>query len=142
MFAKKLVRKITPLLPEFMRPLPYFAYVRLTVLITRINELLNKEHNEDIPLPSPSLRFRVHGRPDAQTFLNVGETCAQNIRDALMLIDRGLYSFDAILDFGCGCARVLRWFHDVPEHCHLYGTDIEWKGNLLVSENHTICHIL
>ena len=111
-----------------MRPLPYFAYVWLTVLITRINELLNKEHNEDIPLPSPSLRVHVHPRPDARTFLNVGATCAQNIRDALTLIDRELYSFDAILDFGCGCARVLRWFHDVPEHCHLYGTDIDGKA--------------
>ena len=128
MFIKKLVRKITPFLPEFIRPLPYFVYVWLAVSNVRIKELLNKEHNVDIPLPSPSLRFRVHARPDARTFLDVGATCGQNIRDALALIDREIYSFDAILDFGCGCGRVLRHFQDVPDYCHLYGTDIDGKA--------------
>ena len=128
MFIKKLVRKITPFSPEFLRPLPYFAYVELTAIIARINELLNKEHDEDIPLPSPRLRVRVQAPADTGTFLFLGAICAEKIRDALALINREIYSFDAILDFGCGCGRVLRFFHDVPEHCHLYGTDVDGKA--------------
>lgn len=128
MFYKKSIKKIESLLPTFMRPLPYFVYLQLTFLATTISELIRKEHIGDIPLPSPRLRFRVHGSPDARSFLDTGSICALYIKDALKLINRDLYSFEDVLDFGCGCARVLRWFNDAPEHCYLYGADIDGEA--------------
>jgi ubiquinone/menaquinone biosynthesis C-methylase UbiE len=41
----------------------------------------------------------------------------------------GLSSFQRVLDFGCGCGRVLRWLRDrVPAHQELYGTDIDARA--------------
>jgi len=79
----------------------------------------------EIPYPPPKLRFRVHGSLGKQGFLEVGEHCAQDIRKLLREEGLDLYSFGRILDFGCGCARVLRYFRDHPPACSFYGTDID-----------------
>ena len=58
-------------------------------------------------------------------FLTSGERSMQDLRGALEHVDRNIDSFKSILDFGCGCGRVIRWLHDHPADCALYGTDID-----------------
>jgi ubiquinone/menaquinone biosynthesis C-methylase UbiE len=78
-----------------------------------------------VPVPPARLRHRVHGSLDKESFLQVGKIVAQNIRDLCAIVGRDIYSFEHILDFGCGCGRVVRNFQDAPTSCHLYGTDID-----------------
>jgi SAM-dependent methyltransferase len=62
---------------------------------------------------------------DGPSFLEAGRLCAEEIRRSLKLTGKELYAFRDVLDFGCGCGRVLRYFHDHPPSCRLYGADID-----------------
>jgi len=64
----------------------------------------------------------------SREFLGSGERSANDLRAALQHVGREFYSFNSILDFGCGCGRVIRWFHDHPSECSLYGSDIDAKA--------------
>ena len=55
----------------------------------------------------------------------MGRTCVEDLKNSLRLIGRDLYSFENVLDFGCGCGRALRHFHDHPLSFQMYGTDID-----------------
>ncbi len=59
-----------------------------------------------------------------QGYLYGGFVTATGIRAALRAIGRETYQFSSILDFGCGSARVLRWFQDIQPAGRLYGCDI------------------
>lgn len=82
------------------------------------------------PLPPADLRVVVAGTPDIHWFLLFGEKMSQLIR--VLLAEHGLIleHSQAILEFGCGCGRVLRHFGQLRGPA-LYGTDynpqlIEW----------------
>jgi ubiquinone/menaquinone biosynthesis C-methylase UbiE len=76
-------------------------------------------------LPGASLRYRVHGTPEIESFLRVGRQCYQDLEAALARHDRKLASFQNILDFGCGCGRTLLWLQPQAQTSQLYGTDID-----------------
>jgi hypothetical protein len=61
---------------------------------------------DGLPLPPPKLLFRVTGTTDATWFVEGGR----------------LESLKAILDFGCGCGRVLRRWHNLK--ARICGTDL------------------
>lgn len=87
-------------------------------------------------LPPARLRHRVHGGLEPAPFIEIGKTLTRNIHDLCALVGRDFYSFDHILDFGCGSGRVLRNLRDAPSTCTLYGTDIDpeltaWCANNL-----------
>jgi SAM-dependent methyltransferase len=91
---------------------------------------------QTIAIPPEALRYRIHGSADVESFLQVGEQCSKDIIAALRQIDRDLSSFEAILDFGCGCGRTLRWFELQTEHSRFFGADIDreaiaWCGQHL-----------
>lgn len=91
-----------------------------------------------LPMPPEPLRWRVTGNKDPEAFLKSGKSNFQNIKSALGKIDKDLSSFKKILDFGCGCGRVIRWFLPLSKSVELYGTDydyeaIEWCRNNLTS---------
>lgn len=73
---------------------------------------------DGLPLPPPRLRLTVAGTADPEWFLSSGRAAADAIRDA---VPEPLESLDAILDFGCGCGRVVRWWRELPGEVH--GTD-------------------
>src|SRR3954447_19745891 len=63
------------------------------------------------PVPPRALRKRVHGHTQLFSFELIGAAVATNILDAV----RPHMSLDAnsrVLDFGCGCGRVLVYFKD------------------------------
>jgi SAM-dependent methyltransferase len=75
-----------------------------------------------LALPSPRLRVLVAGTPELDRFLDSGEAQAGYLRDLLDGVGDPLHEMDAILDFGCGCGRIARWFADLS-HARLHGCD-------------------
>ena len=91
---------------------------------------------DGLPLPPPELHYLVSGNSDLGPFdfLEIGENCAKCITTALNEHNLDFSDFQAVLDFGCGCGRVIRHFHSLK--ANLYGVDynaklIDWcKRNL------------
>jgi SAM-dependent methyltransferase len=94
-------------------------------------------------VPPPSLRLRVGSglsEMSAESYLKVGKGLAEDVENILQSqLKRNLSSFHDILDFGCGCGRVLNWLYRASKS-NYYGTDIdkraiEWcKNNLKFAE--------
>jgi ubiquinone/menaquinone biosynthesis C-methylase UbiE len=78
-----------------------------------------------LPLPPAALRFRVHGDLDLYSFMETGRQCSADIRSALARIGKDLDSYEDILDFGCGCGRILMWFDPARRAARFYGSDID-----------------
>jgi SAM-dependent methyltransferase len=77
---------------------------------------------DGLPLPPPRLRVLVAGTADPEWFLNSGKAHAGYLRGLLAAHDRPVETVDSILDFGCGCGRIARWFSDVP-NATVHGCD-------------------
>jgi SAM-dependent methyltransferase len=75
-----------------------------------------------LAVPPRRLRVLVAGTPDLERFLRSGEAQASYLRELLVQIGRPLQDIDSILDFGCGCARITRWFSDLA-HTRIDGCD-------------------
>jgi SAM-dependent methyltransferase len=61
------------------------------------------------PLPPRRLMVRVAGTADGEWFLRSGRAAYDAIAAHVPVSDA-----DAVLDFGCGCGRVLRYWRDHP----------------------------
>jgi SAM-dependent methyltransferase len=82
-----------------------------------------------LPVPPARLRALVAGA-DRQKFLAFGGSMFQLIVDTLRNNGAPVHTLGAVLDFGCGCGRVLRYWHGVSGP-RIYGTDynprlVEW----------------
>lgn len=73
-------------------------------------------------IPPARLRTLVAGTADIEWFLEYGATSARSMQAMLQRHGVDLRSFRTILDFGCGCGRVLRHLSGL-EHSHLHGCD-------------------
>ena len=82
-----------------------------------------------LPLPPAKLRVRVAGNADAAWFLEGGRLAEETLRGALERAGTRLEDMAAVLDFGCGCGRVMRRLAGLPGE--LRGSDfdgpaVEW----------------
>ena len=119
---KDLIKK-TPLLGQFA------AFLRYQELKRQIRLVDKKEgdHPVDahgIAIPPAELRFRVHGDLSQKAFLNVGRQVARNIRNSIERVGGDWSTFKDMLDFGCGSARVIRYFLAEDAGKNFTGTDI------------------
>jgi SAM-dependent methyltransferase len=71
------------------------------------------------------LRVRVHGTPGITPFLSNGLRARHRLESALQACGLSLAGFERVLDFGCGCGRVLRCLESYRDTCRLYGSDID-----------------
>jgi len=97
------------------------------------------ENNTPLPSPPPNLRVRVHGDEDLANFNKIGKVVSLDIELAIQSAAIQLDDHCSIFDFGCGCGRVLRWFHRLYENSNFYGTDIDNEAISWCREN--ISHI-
>ena len=77
-------------------------------------------------LPSTWARIRNTGTTDVQWFHESGSLSANTVREAVADLGLEMREFGRILDFGCGCGRVLRHWRDL-EHVEIYGTDYQQR---------------
>lgn len=92
--------------------------------VTDLTETAESTQHEagGIPLPPGVLRYMVAGTEDVGWFLRTGQLGAQTVLDVLQKQGLAFDQLRAVLDFGCGCARVLRHFAR-RSHIALHGTD-------------------
>lgn len=78
-----------------------------------------------MPIPPPRLRFRVHGDLRRKSFLAAG---SQIYRDTSRILEAQEIEISEkleVLDFGCGCARLLGYFFRNNTKGKFTGTDID-----------------
>jgi SAM-dependent methyltransferase len=84
---------------------------------------------ETLPVPPAKLRIRVAGTADLDWFLDSGRLAEQSLRDSLARAGTRLEDMACILDFGCGCGRVVRRLAALPGEVRgsdLDGPAVEW----------------
>jgi SAM-dependent methyltransferase len=77
------------------------------------------------PLPGEELRWRVTGERDPVDFDTTGRESVTDLTRALGLVGARLTDFKSVLDFGCGCGRIMRWLDDLPPTVKLHGVDTD-----------------
>lgn len=75
-----------------------------------------------IIIPSFKLRHLVSGNYSIRWFLDSGEKAFSSIENILNQSDKKLEEIDSVLDFGCGCGRVIQYLHTY-ENIQLNGCD-------------------
>jgi SAM-dependent methyltransferase len=80
---------------------------------------------QEIPVPGPKLRYRVHGNIDRNDFLKVGQKCFNDIQFAIESVNCHFDKFTSILDWGCGCGRVIRYLLQKDIKAQIFGCDID-----------------
>jgi SAM-dependent methyltransferase len=80
----------------------------------------------ELPLPPRRLMVRVAGTPDDDWFLRSGRISADTVRAAATRHGQPLESLGSLLDFGCGCGRVTRWWHELDAEVH--GSDVDVRA--------------
>lgn len=85
------------------------------------------------PLPPEDLIYRVTGEKEAEWFVQSGKDSVRDIESALASVGRTLTSHKRILDFGCGCGRILFPMSEVVPPSSITGVDIDaeaiaWLG--------------
>jgi len=85
-----------------------------------------KTQTADLPIPPSYLIVLVASTPDIGWFLNSGKSTFQAIRSILQKNNVRVENLQTVLEFGCGCGRVLRYWHSVqgPE---IHGVDYNAK---------------
>ncbi|MBM4022742.1 MAG: class I SAM-dependent methyltransferase [Planctomycetes bacterium] len=97
---------------------------------------------DGLPLPPPELMMLVGGDGDAAGFLETGRGIAAAIEDVLGRAGLRLDRFTAVLDFGCGCGRVLRHWSSVRGPC-FHGSDVDSRLIAWCRDNlpHVSCRV-
>jgi len=86
------------------------------------------------PLPSPVLRLLVAGTDDADWFRTGGKLGAESLASLLAKNYIAIEQCTRILDFGCGCGRVIRHLRHLPAEMHGCDTNpvaVEWCDDYL-----------
>lgn len=115
--AKGTLRLVAPraqpyLVAQRLEEMPRKLKKRARLLATNTVSRL-KGAPDGLPLPPGELMFLVQGTTSVREFLTDGRGTAQGVLDVLrgsgIEIDRSM----KVLDFGCGCGRVIRHLHSI-----------------------------
>lgn len=84
---------------------------------------------DELPLPPDVLRLMVAGTDDAEWFLTAGRRAADSLAAVLATAGVALHQCESVLDFGCGCGRVIRHLRHLPTELHGCDTNpvaVDW----------------
>jgi SAM-dependent methyltransferase len=102
-----LLRHVAPVLRRTHLLVPAFrAYERLVSL----GERGTRVDDRGVPVPPAYLRMVVSGTTTLERFLDSGRDGAASLRALFAETGVDLDECDAVLDFGCGCGRIARWW--------------------------------
>jgi SAM-dependent methyltransferase len=95
-----------------------------------------------IPLPPDELIDRVVtgftndlAEENRALFLDTGRRSLGDLERALAAVCDTLSAHDRILDFGCGCGRIVRWMKELADGRTIAGTDIDARAIAWASSN-------
>jgi SAM-dependent methyltransferase len=111
-----LLRHVVPRLQRWGVLVPAWrAYERAIGLSARDRAV----DERGVAVPPGYLRMLVAGTTSREAFLDSGRQAAESIRSVVAEAGMDLDRCDAVLDFGCGCGRVARWWpSDVRTEWH------------------------
>ena len=90
---------------------------------------LGRSPDSDLPLPPARLRVQVSPQSaDAGYFLRSGREHAELLRSVLREGGASIEGLGAILDWGCGCGRILRHWKGLAAETRVCGCDINAKA--------------
>ena len=98
----------------------------------------------DVAVPSKDIRYRIaSSHIDETTFLESGKQGAADIINTLSSCGVEAGTFQDILDFGCGCSRVLRFLIPFLPKASFFGCDIdqvaiEWSSRHITAAQFTL----
>lgn len=82
----------------------------------------------DLPWPGEELVHRVTGATDREHFYTTGRQSVRDLEAVLSLVHRRLSDYGTILDFGCGCGRIMLWLEHLSATSSLHGVDIDERA--------------
>ena len=111
------------------------GYVTLKCVDRKTGQPIREEFNwyypddrNSPPLPDAGRRLRVAGNESPEIFRLEGYTTFRKLDLALRRTQgKGIGEFDQILDWGCGCGRVTRYFSQLP-NITLTGSDVDFDN--------------
>ncbi len=120
------------LLRVSFRALEYGKSLRFSDL-NRLSDESYQSNLEAIPIPPRKLIVLVAGSASERSFLEGGRLAANSIRSVLTKHGIALEELDSMLDFGCGCGRVIRFWQDL-RNININGSDynpelVDWCLN-------------
>ena len=94
----------------------------------------NAERRSGVPLPPGRLRYLATTTRDIPHFIEGGRAIAVALRDALVRVGSPIEEMRDVLDFGCGCGRVLRHW-DGASGVRFHGCDYNPAGVTWINRN-------
>lgn len=111
-----------------------FQQLRNQPLSVSVDHSADQLETGGLPLPPPLLRYWVSGTQDPHWFLESGKRGVQTLVEILARQRITLDQLEQILDFGCGCGRVIRHLGEY-ETVKLHGTDYNKTAIVWCDEN-------
>ncbi|MGH9151879.1 MAG: methyltransferase domain-containing protein, partial [Acidimicrobiales bacterium] len=89
----------------------------------------------DLEWPGDELVSRVASGEDRAAFFESGRQSVRDMRAVLGLVGRDLGSYRSVLDFGCGCGRILVHLERLADTAAVFGCDIDARAIRWASEH-------
>ena len=93
-------------------------------------------------MPGEELIWRVTGARSVTHFHESGARSVEDISRGLAAVGSSFAEHARILDFGCGCGRILRWLDDLEPEVELHGCDIDSEAVAWVAANLPRVHVV
>ncbi len=110
--------------PKSKRPYLKSKLFRADLMLTDLRDRISAS-KESLPFPSARLRSRVHGATGREGFAEVGQRVTDDILRLIADEGRAASQFQSVLDFGCGCGRILRYLSSHMPKAEFFGADID-----------------